>query len=192
VQVKPLLFVALLAWAAACQSQTRLASELSASNEKDLSSCLRTIMELDEGRWAYMGTIARVNGTFRTYEAISLHTSEGDSTWSAKAFGGDVGGDEGSAETNIVKLIGNSRVPLEDGEPNHDLATRYTSCAGPDAEGRYETTSEYKIPVGDGTFDYSKNMTWYSEHGSYYAEDHYDGSGRIIARRSGVNTPLEE
>ena len=165
---------------------------MAGQNEAEIVSCIRTIMKLDEGRWAYMGTIARVGGKFRTYEAISIHSSAGPDMWSSKAFGGDVGGTEESAETNLVKLVGTSIVPIENGNPNEQGAIKYLSCVGPDPEGRYEAHLEYKIPVGDGKFDTSKNVSWYSEHGSYYAEDHFNEEGRIIARRSGVNTPAAE
>ena len=161
------------------------------SAQSELTDCIRTVMTLDEGRWDYMGTIAMLNGGFRTYEATSIHQAEGDDMWSSKSFGGDVGGEEATAQANIVALQGNTIVPIVDGVPNHQAAIQYKSCVGPDAEGRYEVQTEYMIPNPDGTFDTAKNVSWYSKHGSYYSEDHYNESGRIVSRRSGVNTPAD-
>jgi len=161
------------------------------SEPNDLSECIRTVMTLDEGRWNYMGTIARLDGGFRTYQTTSIHQSEGDNLWSNRSFGGDVGGDEASAQASFVTLQGNAIVPIMDGKPNRQAAVEYKSCTGPDAEGRYEVHTQYKLPNPDGTFDTAKNVSWYSEHGSYYAEDHFNEENRIVARRSGVNTPAD-
>ena len=161
-------------------------------SEAEIASCIRTVMKLDEGRWNYMGTIARLNGTFRTYETTSVHASAGPDMWSSKAFGGNVGGTEEEAKIGYVKLVGTSIVPIEDGVLQEVAAINYLSCIGPDEEGRYEASLEYKLPNKDGTFDTAKNLTWYSEHGSYFAEDNLNSLGRIVARRSGVNTPAEE
>lgn len=180
-----------LLFTSACQHTAKVSSATEQS-EADITSCIRTIMALDEGRWSYMGTIARLNGKFRTYETTSVHTSTGVDTWSSKSFGGDVGGDEQSAEIGHVKLVGTSIIPIENGELMEETAIKYLSCVGPDAEGRYEASLEYKLPNGDGTYDSAKNVSWYSEHGSYYAEDIFDTSGRVVARRSGVNTPVNE
>ena len=159
--------------------------------DSDLRDCIRTVMQLDEGRWNYMGTIARIDGTFRTYEATSVHERAGEDSWSSKSFGGDVGGTEEGAQGNRVVLDGNRLVPVVNGERDYGSAIEYLSCVGPDAEGRYEVRTQYKIPNGDDTFDLSRNVAWYSEHGSYYAEDHYSPDGRIVSRRSGVNTPAQ-
>ena len=91
-----------------------------------------------------------------------------------------------------IQLVGTAIVPLEDGELNHEGAVNYISCIGPDPEGRYEANIEYKIPNDDGTSDFVKSVSWFSEHGSYYAEDHINEEGRVVARRSGVYTPAEE
>jgi hypothetical protein len=167
------------------------ATERPVQTQAELTDCVRKALKLDEGRWDYMGTIARGNGMFRTYETTSVHKSAGEDMWSHKAFGGDVGGDEASAEAGVVRLVGASVIPVEYGELNEDEAVTYTSCTGPDQEGRYETTMEYTLPHNDGSKLSVKNLTWYSEHGSYYAEDIAYQDGRVIARRSGVNTPAE-
>lgn len=161
-------------------------------DEMEITSCIRTIMEMDEGRWAYMGTIARLNGTFRTYQTTSVHTATGSDTWSSKSFGGDVGGIEETAEVRLVKLVGTRIIPIENGVLREAEAVQYLSCTGPDTEGRYEATLEYKLPNTDGTFDTAQNVSWYSEHGSYFAEDIINTSGRVTARRSGVNTPADQ
>jgi len=172
--------------------QTISAPRLAYQSEPDITSCIRQIMKLDEGRWAYMGTIARLNGTFRTYQTTSLHAAVGADVWSSKAFGGDVGGTEEDAETRTVKLVGASRIPIENGVLQEEQAVRYLSCTGPDSEGRYEARLEYQMTNSDGTIETMKNVSWYSEHGSYYAEDIYNEAGRVVARRSGVNTPASE
>jgi len=157
----------------------------------DLSDCIRTAMQLDQGRWNYMGTIAQFSGKFRTYEAMAVHAPAGKDQWSSKSFGGDVGGDEASAEVSLVLLDGNAIVPIVDGQADQEGALNYQSCAGPDLEGRYEVHIEYKVPSEDGGFNSVKNMSWYSEHGSYFVEDHFTEKGRIIGRRAGVYTPAE-
>lgn len=184
---KTTIAAATLLFIGACQS-----SAVPNQSETEITSCMRTVMKLDEGRWNYMGTIARLGGTFRTYETTSIHASTGPDTWSSKSFGGDVGGTELAAEAGHIKLVGTSMVPLENGELNLKGAIKYLSCVGPDPEGRYETNIEYSIPNGDGTSDFVKNISWYSEHGSYYVEDHINEEGRVVARRSGVNTPAGE
>lgn len=158
----------------------------------DLSECILKVMELDEGRWSYVGTIARVDGGVRIYETTSIHSSNGDGTWTSKSFGGDVGGTEDTAEVGKVTIEGNSIVPVEDGKPNRDAAVQITACEGPDPEGRYEVQKAYRIPVEGGTFDYVTNVSWYGQRGSYYAEDHRNEVGRVIARRSGVYMPVTE
>lgn len=161
-------------------------------SEAEIISCMWTVLKLDEGRWNYMGTIARLNGKFRTYQATSVHDALSNDMWASKSFGGDVGGTEEEAEFGRVQLVGASIVPIEEGVLQYDGAIQYLSCNGPDAEGRYEVELKYKLPNGDGTFDIAKNITWYSEHGSYYAEDIFNQKGRVVARRSGVNTPVSE
>ena len=161
-------------------------------DDTSISSCIRTIMKLDEGRWAYMGIIARLDGKFRTYQTTSVHTATGTNTWSSKSFGGDVGGTEETAEIGNVKLVGSMIIPIEGGTLREAEAVKFLSCTGPDVEGRYEASLEYKLPNKDGTFDTAKNVSWYSEHGSYFAEDHYNEAGRVVARRSGVYTPVSE
>lgn len=158
----------------------------------DLSECILKVMELDEGRWSYVGTIARVDGGVRVYETTSIHSSNGEGTWTSKSFGGDVGGTEDTAEVGEVTIEGNSIIPVEDGKPNRDAAVEITACEGPDLEGRYEVQKSYKIPVEGGAFDYVTNVSWYGNRGSYYAEDHRNEDGRIIARRSGVYMPVDE
>ncbi len=180
---------------ASCGSGPDTAAQTSAEGEtstQDLSDCIQKIMELDEGRWSYMGTIARVDGGVRTYETTSVHSSNGDGTWTSKSFGGDVGGTETDAEVGTVTLEGNSIVPIENGAPNRNAAVEVVACEGPDPEGRFEAQKTYKIPVEGGTFDYVTNVSWYGERGSYYAEDHRNEDGRVIARRSGVYLPLED
>jgi len=199
---KTVIAVTALFFTSACQhsndvmpsdiNQTKTNQTKTNQSETDIASCIRTVLALDEGRWAYMGTIARGNGKFRTYATTSVHTATGPDTWSSKSFGGDVGGDEESAEIGYVKLVGTSVVPLEDGVLNDEGAVKYTSCVGPDAEGRYEARLEYTLPHDDGSKLDVKNMTWFSEHGSYYAEDIFYKDGRVLARRSGVNTPISE
>ena len=174
----------------ACQSVSTPATTI--QSQAEIASCLRTVMKLDEGRWAYMGTIARLNGTFRTYQTTSIHADAGPDTWSSKSFGGDIADTEETAETGLVKLVGASIIPMEDGVLQEAQAINYLSCIGPDKEGRYEARLEYPLPNGDGTFDTAKNTSWYSEQGSYYAEDIYNTAGRVVARRSGVNTPASE
>ena len=176
----------------ACQTQENTATVQTVQSEAEIATCIRTVMALEEGRWNYMGTIGQVYGKFRTYEAVIVNAAAGVDTWSSKAFGGDVGGDEASAELGYNKLIGTSLVSMEDGVPNEPEAHKIKSCIGPDPEGRYEIKQEYKMPNGEGGYVTSQNMTWYSEHGSYYAEDIYNEDGRIMSRRSGVYTPVTE
>jgi hypothetical protein len=171
------------------QSVAESASAGASQTEAEITSCIRTVMALEVGRWNYMGTIAQLSGKFRTYEAVFVYAEAEPDMWSFKAFGGDVGGDEESAEISYNKLVGTSLVPFEDGALNYDGAHKIHSCVGPDEEGRYQILQEYKVPDGRGAFNTSKNMTWYSEHGSYYAEDFYTQDGRINSRRSGVSTP---
>jgi len=175
----------------ACSHAGTLSPEADPQSDAEIIPCIRTVMALEEGRWDYMGTIAQVRGTFRTYEAVFVYASTGPDMWSFKAFGGDVGGDEETAEESFSQLVGTSIIPVEDGELKEEEAHKILSCVGPDAEGRYEVQQEYKISIGDGAYVTSKNMTWYSEHGSYYAEDIYN-DGRISSRRSGVTTPIGE
>jgi len=175
-----------------CQNSTANTPAKSLQNEAKIADCIRAIMTLDEGKWAYMGTIARLNGKFRTYATTSDHASAGTDMWSARSYGGDVEADEESAETSIVKLVGSSIIPVEDGELNEEAAVKYTSCQGPDAEGRYEATQEYSVPGADDQRLSVKSVIWQSEHGSYYVEDIFDNAGRVVARRSGVNTPIDK
>ena len=109
--------------------------------------------------------------------------------WSFRSYGGDVEEDEAEAVASISKLVGTSLVPFEDGRLDEQGAVKYTSCFGPDAEGRYEATHEYSLPHVDDRRLSVKSVVWYSEHGSYYAEDIFEDTGRVLARRSGVNTP---
>jgi len=172
----------------ACQSTGNAAAK--SQSDTEIANCIRTVMALEEGRWNYMGTIAQVYGKFRTYEAVIVNAEAGEDMWSSKAFGGDFGGDEASAELGYNKLIGTSLVSTDDGAPNHAEAHVIKSCVGPDPEGRYEIKQDYKMPNGKGGYVTARNMTWYSEHGSYYAEDIYNEDGRIQSRRSGVYTPV--
>ena len=176
----------------ACSHTGSLAGVEHAQGEAEIASCIRTIMALEQGRWNYMGTIGQTRGKFRTYEATIVNAAVGPDTWSSKAFGGDVGGDEASADIGHNKLIGTALVSMEDGEPNEAEAHQIESCVGPDAEGRYEIKQTYKMPNGSGGYVTSQNMTWYSEFGSYYAEDIRNEDGRIMSRRSGVYTPAVE
>lgn len=182
---------AALLLASSHQNTSIAAPKKTSQSEAELTSCIRTVMTLDEGTWAYMGTIARLNGKFRTYETTSMHSLAGPDTWSARSYGGDVS-EEDSDEISIYKLVGAFVIPVENGSLNKEAAIKYTSCVGPDAAGRYETTQEYSLPQSDGSTLKSKNLSWYSEHGSYYVEDVMDESGRVVARRSGVNTPIDE
>ena len=166
-------------------------SSLPAQSDAEISACMRTVLKLDEGRWNYMGTIGRLNGTFRTYETTSIHAAAGEDMWSSKSFGGDVGGTEADAEIGYIKMVGTTLVPLEDGVLNREGAIQYKSCVGPDPEGRYEAHIEYKISHDDMS-DSVKSVSWFSKHGSYYAEDHTNEQGQVVARRSGVYTPVEE
>lgn len=188
---KLLISVATIMMAIACQSAAEAKPATQQQTEAEIASCVRTVMDLEMGRWNYMGTIAQVRGTFRTYEAILVNTKTGPDSWSSKAFGGNVGGDEASAEASHTKLVGTSIFSVEDGKIVQAGEHKIKSCVGPDPEGRYEIHQEYNIPTGDDTFVTSKNMTWYSEHGSYYAEDIYTQDGRINSRRSGVYTPVK-
>ena len=158
--------------------------------EAEFESCIRTIMQLDEGTWNYMGTIARLSGGFGPYQTTSVHSSAGPDTWSNQSFGGDVEGDEG--DKNYVRLVGNAIIPLVDGKLQHENKLLYTSCEGPDAEGRYASTVEYSMALEDGTRLNAKSTNWASDRGSYYAEFLTDQTGRIVARRSGVTWPVEE
>lgn len=176
----------------ACQTTNQSMGSNFQQSESELISCIRKTKELEEGRWAYMGTIAQVAGKFRTYEAIFVNRTTGPDNWVSKAFGGDVGGDENNAEEFTNRLVGTMVVPIENGVLNEDAAYRYIYCKGPDEKGRYEARSEYKMPgAEEGTFVTAKNLTWYSEHGSYYVEDIYTSEGVVNSRRSGVMTPLE-
>ncbi len=103
-----------------------------------------------------------------------------------------MGGTEENAEIGIVKLDGNSIVPTIDGVADLDAAVEIVSCSGPDPEGRYETQKTYKIPVGDRGFDLVTNISWYGQNGSYFAEEHRNADGRIVARRSGVYMPAND
>ncbi|QJB69905.1 hypothetical protein [Parasphingorhabdus halotolerans] len=154
--------------------------------------CIRKIMQLDEGRWEYFGTIATLNGKFRIYRATSVHTQIDTDTWSSQSFGGDTGTSEDSAKPNLVRLVGDRLVPIIDGTLNLSADTHYRSCSGPDPEGRYQAEVEYRIPNGDGTFDTAHNVSWYSEHGSYFTEFHVNEAGRTVARRSGIQRPAED
>jgi len=180
---------AALCLVSACQSSDQ---STSVRSEAMIADCVRTIMTLDEGQWAYMGTIARLNGKFRTYETTSDHASAGEDLWSARSYGGDGEETEETAEASLVKLVGTSIIPIEDGELDQDAAVKYTSCHGPDAEGRYEATTEYSLPQGEDSILSVKAMVWQSEHGSYFTEDIFDDAGRVVARRSGVNTPIDQ
>jgi len=173
----------------ACQEIGSDTPQQAQQSEAEIADCVRNIMELDEGRWAYMGTIARRNGKFRTYETTSEHERVGPDTWSTRSFGGDVEVEEADAEASLSRLVGTALIPLEDDALNEEDAVNYTYCQGPDAEGRYEAKQEYRVPYSEDTWLTAKSVVWYSEHGSYYAEDIFDETGRIIARRSGVNTP---
>jgi hypothetical protein len=187
---KTAIFATALLFACGCEASVKDAPQ--DQTEADITTCMRTVLGMDQGRWDYMGTIARLDGKFRTYQATSVHMAMGDDVWASKSFGGDVGGTEEAAEFGQVKLVGASMIPIEEGELQYDAAIQYISCKGPDIEGRYEVELDYKLPNGDGTFDTAKNITWYSEHGSYYAEDIFNEQGRVVARRSGVNTPAIE
>ncbi len=68
---------------------------------------------------------------------------------------------------------------------------KYTACSGPDKEGRYLIKMEYSEPFDETSRIYVKNETWRSEHGSHFNEDHRDETGRLVARRSGVLTPVD-
>lgn len=175
----------------ACQNASVPSAAAEPQTELEIADCVRAIMTLDEGLWAYTGTIARVNGKFRTYVTTSEHKSAGVDMWSARSYGGDVEEDAATAEASIVKLIGTAITPIEDGVPNPDDAVTYTACRGPDPEGRYEATQRYSLPYTDDKRLSVTSTLWQSAHGSYFAEDIFDDTGRIIARRSGVNTPLE-
>ena len=199
---KTAIAVAVLLLTSACQHSDGMVDDMANNiaeinapakiSNSDIASCVRTVLTLDEGRWAYMGTIARGNGKFRTYATTSVHTAVGPDTWAMKSFGGDVGGDEETAEIGYVKLVGASVIPVENDVLNEEGAIEYTSCVGPDAEGRYEATLKYTLPHNDGSKLTVNNLTWFSEHGSYFVEDLIHESGHVIARRSGVNTPIGE
>lgn len=189
---KILIGTATLLAVTACQASFAAAPQSTKQSDAEIASCIRTVMNLEVGRWNYMGTIARVWGKFRTYEAITVNAAAGPDMWSNKTFGGDVDINEADAELSYSKLVGTRVIPMEDGRLVEAEAYKYLSCVGPDPEGRYETRVEYKMPIGDGKYVTSQNMTWRSEHGSYYAEDIYNVEGRLASRRSGVYTPATE
>lgn len=188
---KTILCLAALSLINGCQNPSTTAPKKTNQSAADITSCVRTVLKLDEGTWAYMGTIARGNGKFRTFATTSEHASAGTDTWSFRSYGGDMGGDY-SGEISYSKLVGTSLIPLEDNKLMEDDAIKYTSCTGPDAEGRYQVSTEYRLPHMDERFLAVKNIGWFSEHGSYYAEDIFDDTGRILSRRSGVNTPVSQ
>lgn len=175
----------------ACQNATSISPDKTSQSEVDITSCIQTVLELDEGTWAYMGTIARGNGKFRTFATTSEHSAAGPDRWAFRSYGGDIGEEDGG-ETSYSKLVGTSLIPVEDDKLVEQDAVKFTSCVGPDAEGRYEVTREYGLPHESERRLSVKNMGWFSEHGSYYAEDIFDDTGRVLARRSGVNTPITE
>lgn len=154
-----------------------------ASDTPDLNACLKAVQKLDEGTLKYTGTIARLNGKFGLFETTSVHSRVDENTWAFQSSGGDAYNEE----VSYVRLIGNQMVPLENDEPQMAQALTFTSCEGPDEEGRWTTTSTYSMPDGEDATIYASNLTWTSEHGSYYVEDITDETGRIVARRSGVN-----
>ena len=121
----------------ACQNLTEENASSIKQSEAEIADCVGALMTLDEGKWAYMGTIARGNGKFRTYETTSEHASAGPDMWSARSYGGDIEETEDTSEMSTMKLVGTSLIPLENSEENQDGAVKYTSCTGPDAEGRY-------------------------------------------------------
>ncbi|MEM7701538.1 MAG: hypothetical protein AAF251_06330 [Pseudomonadota bacterium] len=162
------------------------------STSGDLSECILKIMDLDEGRRSYVGTIARANGDVRVYRATSVHTANGDGTWNTLTYGGDTGETEETAEVTVVTVEGNAIVPVEDGKKDREASVDILSCRGPDPEGRYQIETQYKLSAEERGFDYVTNTSWYGQAGSYYAEDIRNGEGRIIARRSGVYLPLED
>ncbi|MGB0907432.1 MAG: hypothetical protein ACPGVT_08055 [Maricaulaceae bacterium] len=175
----------------ACQNAATTTPGAPAQSEAEIAACLQDFFKLDEGTWAYMGTIARGNGKFRTFETTSVHASAGPDMWSYKSYGGDMG-EEYGGELSYSKLVGTTLIDFKDGKLSDEPGVKYTSCVGPDAEGRYQATQEYRLPHIDDRWLSVKSVVWQSEHGSYYAEDIFDDTGRIISRRSGVNTPVSE
>lgn len=175
----------------ACSAQTSETSGEVSSIKPDMNDCLRTVLTLDEGTWDYMGVIARLDGTYRTFETTSTHAAAGDDIWSSSSSGGDISEDY-SGETEYHKLVGTWLRPYEDGEAKDEGGVEFTSCTGPDEEGRYAFTLKYNMPLQDGSPIYVTNKTWRSEHGSHFHEEHVDETGRLRARRSGVYTPAKD
>ncbi len=186
----PTLLISTAVILTACNNSTAQQAVMPEQSSADLANCIRTVLTLDEGTWDYMGTIARMNGKFRTYQTTSIHASAGENKWSARSFGGDVGEDYSNV-THYVHLSGTRLIPLEDGTPNEAAALDYKSCSGPDTEGRYEFEFEYSEPFDDDSRLIIKNQTWRSAHGSHFTEDIFDETGRLRARRSGVYTPTK-
>ncbi len=180
-----------------CVSTT--ASELSGENispiyvetpsAENMNACLADVMQMKLGTWDYTGVIARMNGTFRTYVTRSVHGETSDGTLSFQSFGGDVYDDS----ISYSRLVGTQMLPVIDGV-QQKTGIQFISCTGPDAEGRYFTSSEYTLPEEEGdTEKFSvKAASTYSSSGSYYSEDIYTESGRIIAQRAGVTLPVKE
>ena len=185
-----LIAISTMLFATACQTSDSFASENITQSEAEIANCLRAIMQLEEGTWAYMGTIAQSKGKFRTFETTSERTILGPDMWKSRSYGGDITGTGGQGETS--KIVGASIISIEDGILQEDSAIKYTSCVGPDAQGRYESWKEYELEPMNGKKVYAKALQWHSEHGSYFAEDIFDESGYTFARRSGVYTPIDE
>lgn len=176
----------------ACQSQAQTRQEIPAAQSiAEIETCLRTVMELDEGTWNYMGTNAQFRGTFATYQTTSVHASAGPDTWSNMSYGGDMSPEESNV-VSYVRLVGNTLVPLEDGELQEDGRVVYTSCSGPDSAGRYFATLTYDFDIGDGITIYATSESWYSENGSHFQEDLRNEKGRLVGRRSGINYPVTD
>ena len=154
-----------------------------------LEACLGKVMQLKLGTWDYTGVIARMNGSFRTYVTRSVHGKSNDGTLTFQSFGGDVYDES----ISYSRLVASRMLPVIEGV-QQQTGIQFTSCSGPDIEGRYFTSSEYTLPPeeGDTSIFYVKAASTFSKSGSYFSEDIVDDTGRIIAQRAGVTLPVTD
>jgi len=158
----------------------------------DFETCLTKAMDMMVGTWEYTSVIEGFLGGYVTWSTRTIHDAPIDGMYVSRSFGGDMS-EEDENSNEYERIIGNQIVRIENGVAQTENARTFTSCSDPDGVGRIKTTSTYEtsfdVPGAENlTVD---NYSSFSEGGTFFIEEMRNVDGDIVARVSGVTTPVD-
>lgn len=161
--------------------------------DADLEACITQAQNMMVGTWDYVSIIERISGGYRTFSTRSIHYAPKDALYSSRAFGGDIEESEEDSELEYERIAGNQIFQVVDGEDQIDRARTFLTCEDPDDVGRIKTTSTYQFPLDEEGSEMltANNYSSFSDTGTFFFEEILDENGEIIARVSGVTTPVD-